>query len=507
MYGWRADEVIGLKGSDILGTEFPEGTSREALTADLFGRGFWQGELVQHTKDGRPIFVEATSIRLTDDAGAVTGAVSVSRDITERKRAEEALRGSEERFRLLFENSQEALFVQEPVTDEDGRVIDVRFVDVNPAGEQFVRKTRAELIGRTSTEALGASPPTSSIDAFARVARTGEPVHYIEYSIRLGRWHETFMYAHQPGQVAVLLLDITERKRAEAALREYAENLQRSNEDLERFAYVSSHDLQEPLRAIVSFSPAPRAPVQGTARRRTRTSTSTFIVEGGIRMQALIQDLLAFSRVNTTKQDLRPTDAEDVMAAVERNLDLQLREAGAAITHDPLPTVMADPLQLEQVVANLVSNAIKFRRPDEPLRIHVGACRLDGFWEFSVADNGIGIEPEYLEKIFVIFQRLHTKDEYPGTGIGLAIVKRIVDRHGGTIRVESTPGEGSTFFFTLPAESFRGGVSRPRTTSGPDGLTGNRPRPPSGNLGRVPSGSGDRRAASNDNHHEPATTR
>ena len=139
------------------------------------------------------------------------------------------------------------------------------------------------------------------------------------------------------------------------------------------------------------------------------------------------------------------------MAAVERSLDLQLREAGAALTHDPMPVVMADPLQLEQVFANLVSNAIKFRRPDVPLRIHVGARRLDGFWEFSVTDNGIGIEPEYFDQIFVIFQRLHTKDAYPGTGIGLAIVKRIIDRHGGTIRVESTPGEGSTFFFTLPA--------------------------------------------------------
>ncbi len=121
------------------------------------------------------------------------------------------------------------------------------------------------------------------------------------------------------------------------------------------------------------------------------------------------------------------------------------------ITHDPMPVVMADPLQLEQVFTNLVSNAIKFRRLDEPLQIHVGARRTDGFWEFSVADNGIGIAPEYFDRIFVIFQRLHTKETYPGTGIGLAIVKRIIDRHGGQIRVESTPGEGSTFFFTLPA--------------------------------------------------------
>ena len=168
-------------------------------------------------------------------------------------------------------------------------------------------------------------------------------------------------------------------------------------------------------------------------------------------MQTLIQDLLAYSRVNTTKQELRLTDTEDVMAAVERNLDLQLREAGAVITRDPMPEVRADPLQLEQVFSNLISNAIKFRRPETQLRIHVGARRMDGFWEFSVADNGIGIEPEYFDRIFVIFQRLHTKDAYPGTGIGLAIVKRIVDRHGGRIWIESMPGEGTTFFFTLPA--------------------------------------------------------
>ena len=211
--------------------------------------------------------------------------------------------------------------------------------------------------------------------------------------------------------------------------------------------------------------------------------------------------------MNTTKQALTPTVTEDILAAVERNLAPRLSEAGATLTYAPMPTVLADPMQLEQVFTNLVSNAIKFRTADVPLRIHVGARKTDGFWEFSVADNGIGIEPEYFDKIFVIFQRLHTKDAYPGTGIGLAIVKRIIDRHGGTIRVESTPGEGSTFFFTLPDEALGGGVSRPRTTSGPDGLTGNRPRPPSGNLGRVPSGSGDRRAGSNDNHHEPATTR
>ena len=244
--------------------------------------------------------------------------------------------------------------------------------------------------------------------------------------------------------------DITERKKAEEALREYAEDLQRSNEDLERFAYVASHDLQEPLRPIVSFSQLLERRYKGRLDADADEYIA-FIVEGGNRMQALILDLLAYSRANSIHLERHPTDVEAVVASVERSLDHQLREAGAVITRDPLPTVMADPIQLEQVFVNLVSNAIKFRRPDVPLRVHVGIRREDDLWEFSVVDNGIGIEEQYFDQLFVIFKRLHTRDAYPGTGIGLPIVERIVDRHGGRVRVESVPGEGSTFFFTLPA--------------------------------------------------------
>jgi len=248
---------------------------------------------------------------------------------------------------------------------------------------------------------------------------------------------------------AELEREMVERQRAEVALKEYAENLQRSNEDLERFAYVSSHDLQEPLRSIVSFSQLLDRRYRGKLDADADEYLD-FIVEGGNRMQALILDLLAYSRVNTTRQAFSPTDTADVLASVERSLDARLREAGAAIAHDPMPVVLADPLQLEQVFANLISNALKFRRPDERPRIHIGVRTADGFCEFSVADNGIGIAPEYFDRIFVIFQRLHTRETYSGTGIGLAIVKRIVERHGGRIWVESTPGEGSTFYFTLP---------------------------------------------------------
>jgi PAS domain S-box-containing protein len=242
--------------------------------------------------------------------------------------------------------------------------------------------------------------------------------------------------------VLASIIDITERKRVEDELR-------RSNEELERFAYVASHDLQEPLRMVGSY-------VQLLAKRyrgKLDADADEFIgyaLDGALRMQRLIEELLAYSRVGTRGAEPVPTDAGVVVAGALRSLKLAIEEAGAAVRVEPLPTVLADPGQLEQVFSNLLSNALKFRGSAPP-EIQVSAERRDRAWELRVRDNGIGIEPQYFERIFVIFQRLHGREEYPGTGMGLAIVKKIVERHGGRIRVESAPGAGSTFAFTLPA--------------------------------------------------------
>ncbi|HZD42421.1 MAG TPA: ATP-binding protein, partial [Methanomicrobiales archaeon] len=248
----------------------------------------------------------------------------------------------------------------------------------------------------------------------------------------------------------VVMRDITERKRAEKQLQRLTADLRRSNEDLQRFAYVASHDLQEPLRTIVIFTQLLEKRYKGRLDKDADDYIQ-FIVDGGKRMQTLIEDLLQFSRVATKGKELVRTDSEDVVEKSLENLKGSIEESRAVITQDPLPLVMADPIQLQQVFQNLISNAIKFRKEDLPPRIHIGARRLDGMVEFSVQDNGIGIEAEYFDKIFVIFQRLHGPEEYPGTGIGLAVVKRIIERHGGEIWVESEPGKGSTFHFTIPA--------------------------------------------------------
>ncbi len=224
-------------------------------------------------------------------------------------------------------------------------------------------------------------------------------------------------------------------------------DLQRSNLELEQFAYVASHDLQEPLRMIVSY-------LQLLERRYAASLDAEgiqfmkFAVDGGQRMQTLIQDLLAFSRVHTHRKPFESVDLNTTMRSVLADLKVVIAETGATITQDTLPTVRGDPTQLAQLFQNLVSNGIKFRSKDAP-RIHVSAERGGHEWRFGVQDNGIGIDPQYFGRIFAIFRRLHSRDEYPGTGIGLAVCKRIVERHNGRIWVESEAGKGAKFYFTI----------------------------------------------------------
>ncbi|MCS6290730.1 MAG: hypothetical protein H8K10_17370 [Nitrospira sp.] len=237
---------------------------------------------------------------------------------------------------------------------------------------------------------------------------------------------------------------------ARQKLEESVAELGRSNADLQQFAYVASHDLQEPLRMVSSYT-------QLLARRykgKLDADADEFIafaVDGANRMQRLIQDLLAYSRVNTGGRQFEPTAMETVLQAALDNLTNAVKESQAFITHDPLPAVMGDDKQLVQLFQNLLSNAVKFGGAQPP-RIHISAKQADGEWLFSVRDHGIGIDPQYADRIFVIFQRLHTREEYPGTGIGLAICKKIVERHGGRMWVESELGKGATFYFTMRDE-------------------------------------------------------
>jgi signal transduction histidine kinase len=255
----------------------------------------------------------------------------------------------------------------------------------------------------------------------------------------------------ETGQPMILLAldDITERKTVERALQLHAKELERSNADLEQFAYVASHDLQEPLRVITRFTQLLAKRYKGKLDSDADEFVA-FIVDGATRMHRLINDLLGYARLGSQAAKFAPINCEAILADAVSNLGSAIEESGAKVSHDPLPTVMGDRDQLSRLFHNLLSNAIKFHAAHPPV-VHIAARRNENEWLFSVQDNGIGIDPEYFERIFLIFQRLHRMSEYSGTGVGLAICRRVVERHGGRIWVESQSGKGSRFYFTMPS--------------------------------------------------------
>ena len=276
------------------------------------------------------------------------------------------------------------------------------------------------------------------------------PILCADNGTRIALWSSANV-ADKNGKIVAMIAqgqDITERKKAEEALRIAVENLKHSNSELEQFAYVASHDLQEPLRMVTSYTQLLERRYKG----KLDADADEFIayaVDGANRMRLLIDDLLSYSRVGRLGKPLKHVESELALDVALKNLQRAIEENGAVVTHDQLPEVNADEGQLVSLIQNLISNAIKFHGK-EPPRIHVSAQHhQETEYLFSVRDNGIGIDPQYFDRLFKVFQRLHTKEEYPGTGIGLAVCKKIVERHGGRIWLESQPGKGTTAYFTL----------------------------------------------------------
>jgi len=400
-------------------------------------------------KDRSTVWVKFTMTVERDAKGAPLYEIAVYDDVTAQRDAETRLKESEARFRQTFELAASGI----------AHVVDGRFVRVNKSLCRILDYSEEALLGKTVKE-ISHPEDRDVTDAERARIRKGEiesarfekryiradgRVVWVDLAVALVR--DAFGV---PQYEVAIFDDITERKNAEAALREAHEELKRSNTELEQFAYVASHDLQEPLRMVASYT-------QLLARRCEAKLDSDarefmdFIVDGATRMKQLIEDLLAYSRVGIKGADFKPVSADAALRRALFNLRTAIEEAGAVVTNDPLPTLPADEVQLGQLLQNLMGNALKFRSASVP-RIHVGATEGPAEWTFEVRDNGIGIEPQYFERIFMVFQRLHNKGEYPGTGIGLAICKKVVERHGGRIWVESRAGAGSSFYFTLPKE-------------------------------------------------------
>ncbi len=374
-----------------------------------------------------------------------------------RKRAAEALRLAHQQSRRFIDSSAYNRSLIEASLDPlvtigpDGKI-----TDVNAATEAATGFSRKQLIGTDFSDYF--TEPAAARSGYQQVFREGSVRDYpLGLRHRDGRITSVLcnatVYRDGTGQVVGVFAaarDIGARTPAEAALKQSLAELGRSNKDLEHFAYVASHDLQEPLRGIANFSELLAKRYAGKLDADADDFIG-FIVDGANRMQKLIDDLLTYSRVGTRVTPFGPVACEQVLASARSNLEAAIAESGATIAHDPLPTVQGDMAQLVQLFQNLLGNAVKFRRDGEPPRIHISAALQNGEWTLSFRDNGIGIDPQFFGRLFVIFQRLHSQDKYGGTGIGLAVCKKSVERHGGRIWVESALGQGSTFHFTLPA--------------------------------------------------------
>jgi PAS domain S-box-containing protein len=404
----------------------------------------------------------------SDELGALTDSFNQmleqiqEQDAALRKSNEELERRVQERTReLQYLQHQNELILNSAGEGIYGVDLSGQITFANPAAAKATGWSVGELAGRQEHATLHFSnsdgkPYTEADCPVCASFREGKVQHSDDEIFRRksgAPFHAEFVRTPliEKGKhvgAVVLFKDISERKQAEDALAAQTRELARSNAELEQFAYVASHDLQEPLRMVSNYT-------QLLARRYKNKLDSdanefiAFAVDGAIRMQGLINDLLMYSRVGTKGKKFRRMDCSDALGQAIVNLRSAIEESQAIVMNEDLPILIADSGQLVQLFQNLIANAIKFHGSESP-RVHISAERQENAWLFSVRDNGIGIDPQYAERIFIIFQRLHGHSEYPGTGIGLSICKKIVDRHGGRIWVESQVGQGANFFFTIP---------------------------------------------------------
>jgi len=467
-YGYTREELLNLTIYDLRAPQAGGPTAEQIADADQKGILF---QTVHQRKDKSTFPVEVSSRGETIAGKRML--ISVIRDDTERKRAEEILRQSEERLKQAVRVSGLGIFEHDHITD---------IITPSPEHQNIWRLAPGETPSISVYLNHIHPDDRDRIDKAIRLAHdpAGNGIYDVEHRIiwpdGTVRWLSlksiTLFEGQGPDRHPVKTIgacvDITERKQAQevlqqakdelelrvrqrtAELQKANEELQRSNADLEQFAYVSSHDLQEPLRMVANFVQLLELKYKDRLDQEGREFIH-FAVDGAKRMSNLIKDLLAYSRVNTRSTPPTQVNINSLLDSIFHDLRLRIKETGAQITVDPMPTIVADRTQLSQVFQNLIENALKFAHPGRSPQIHITAQRNEGEWQFSVRDNGIGIDPEFHDKVFIIFQRLHSdRTKFPGTGIGLAIVKRIIERHNGKIWSDSVPDQGTTFHFTIP---------------------------------------------------------
>jgi PAS domain S-box-containing protein len=464
LFGYTAAEAIG---KSMLAFIPPERAQEEAeiLARIALGESLEHFETVRVRKDGKHIEVSVTISPIRDSHGRIIGASKIARDITGRKQAEEAIRQSETRYRTLFDTLIEGFCTIEVIFDAAGKAVDFRFLEVNPAFEKQTGLRNAQ--GKLVRDLI---PDLEEhwFETYGTIVLTGAPAHFENETRGLGRHYDVFAYrvgGPESRKVAILFNDITERKRAEAEIRQLnldlearvarrTAQLEAANKELEAYSYSISHDLRAPLRAMSGFARILEEELEVEGRQITPDARHAIqrITSNAAKMGELIDGLLDFSSLKwrpVTKRTVQPSAlAREVFE--ELNPGTNGRRVKLQVLR--LPRCQADPSLLKQVFVNLLSNAIKYSRDREPALVEVGCIREDGADVYFVRDNGAGFDMQYANKLFGVFQRLHRSDEFEGTGVGLAIVQRIVSRHGGRVWAEGRVNEGATFYFTLDGE-------------------------------------------------------
>jgi hypothetical protein len=470
MHGYTEAEFLCLGRDDLVDTSDPR---LRVSIEERVRTGRFRGEVTHIRKDGSKFPCEISTVAF-QHKDAEDSRVTIFRDTTERRQGEAErermaarVAESERRYQSLFDSMSEGFVLFRVLQDETGRPRDFLYLQMNPAWERLTRLSRDDAAGKLASEVLPDAMPWDIVLA-GNVLGSRETFTIERYSRWVGKWLEYRAYSPGEDLMAVLLTDISERKRAEEALRNARDDLEMrvqkrtaelelKNRELQDFAFIASHDLKEPLRKIQTFSDLVIAKSRDSLPHES-VDHLVRMKDAAARMGDLLQSLLAYSRVTTKGESFSRVNTAEAAEIALSNLEIRLRETGGRVELNDLPILQGDPAQLAQLFQNLFSNSLKFRREAEIPLVRVHSRFLEdggqkaGEVEICVEDNGIGFDEKYLEKIFIPFQRLHGRNEYEGVGMGLAICKKIVERHGGTIDAKSTPGKGSTFIVRLPTK-------------------------------------------------------
>lgn len=399
----------------------------------------------------RTVWLRSNKIPFYHENGEVAGIVFSAEDVTEQVEAEQKTRASEERFRMIFERAPDGMGLI--------AIPNNNFIKVNRALAKMIGYSEKELIGLTPTDIAHPEDRYLTLPLFHEAIKNDRSEYTTEQRLehKSGRVITCRLSAHivreggKPKYLICIFQDFSKEKEHEQKLKNYAQKLEESNQNLQEFAYAASHDLREPLRTVVSYVQLLQRYLDMDDQSPEVREFMDYIVGGSRRMEKQITALLQYSRVGRGELKKELVDLDYSLEVVQAVLHAQITDSQAIITSDKLPKLQAVPSQIEAVIQNLISNSLKYKRPEIQPRIHISAKRENENWTISFKDNGIGIEEDYLEKIFAVFRRLHTQDEFPGSGVGLAICRRIIQRHGGVIWAESDGISGSTFHFSLPA--------------------------------------------------------